>query len=118
VKRKNRKAFSLIEVIVALAIFSIAAVTLTISMANGLLCRRNVANRNAHHLEYTLAAHIIQNSASIDDAIRISSLTLPDGKVTSLAIAITPTDQEDLFFLEITMDGIQYKSLIANRNWQ
>jgi prepilin-type N-terminal cleavage/methylation domain-containing protein len=118
VKKRDKGAFSLVEVIVAVSMFSIAAVVLTISVANGLLCRRSMVNHDINFFEYAFVSHIVQNSASIHDATRISKLTLPDGRMIQTKIAIIPTDSENLFLADITIDKNQYKSLLANKNWQ
>ncbi|MDR0595669.1 MAG: type II secretion system GspH family protein [Puniceicoccales bacterium] len=117
-KKKGRKAFSLFEVVIAVAIFSIAAVALATSMANGLLCRRNVEDHDINSFEYAFVSHIVRNSESIYDATRLSNLSLPNGRKIETKIVITPTDLESLFLVDITINGHQYKSFFANKNWQ
>jgi hypothetical protein len=107
-----------VEIAVAVAIFSIAAVSLTTAVANGLLCRSHMANRGAEFFEYVFTLHIVENSQTIFDAIRISSLTLPSGGVIQTKIVITPTDTMNLFSAKMTINGNRHKVFLANRNWQ
>jgi prepilin-type N-terminal cleavage/methylation domain-containing protein len=118
VKKQSEKAFSVIEVIIAIAIFSVATVSLTMSMVNGLLCRNGIAKHNTDIFKYAFASHIIKDAKSIDDAIRISYLTLPSGDEIKINVAINTTDLKNLFSVVITIDGNRYPTLIANKTWR
>ncbi|MDR2436164.1 MAG: prepilin-type N-terminal cleavage/methylation domain-containing protein [Puniceicoccales bacterium] len=117
-KKKNRKSFSLVEVMVAVAIFSIAATALTIGVANGLLCRYGVINHRPSFFKYAFALHVARNLPSISDATGISSLTLPSGETMQVKAAIVPAGADNLFLLTLTVDGNQCETFLANGNWQ
>jgi prepilin-type N-terminal cleavage/methylation domain-containing protein len=117
-KKQSREAFSVPEVIVAIAIFSIAAISMTASMVNGLLCRSRMADHNSDALQYQLASRIVRNSKSIDDATGISHITLPSGKRMQTDVIVRSTNLKNLFSVDITTDDTRYTVFIANKNWQ
>jgi prepilin-type N-terminal cleavage/methylation domain-containing protein len=118
VKKKSRGAFSLIEVMVAIAIFSIAATALTVGVANGLLCCNSMINHRPDFFEYAFALHIVKNSASISSATGISKLTLPSGRIMQIKAAITTTGVDNLFSVNLAIDDSRYEIFLANGNWQ
>jgi hypothetical protein len=117
-KKQNEKAFSMAEIIAAVAIFFVAALSLTASVMNGLLCRSSLEKHNSDAIKYALISHMVKSTKSISDATRPSHLTLPNGKKVQTNIAVTGTDLESLFSVDMTIGKNRYTTFVANKNWR
>jgi len=53
-RRKGKLGFTLMEVMVALALFSVSVLVLTQSFVNGLMCKENLSKENTYPLVYQL----------------------------------------------------------------
>jgi general secretion pathway protein I len=103
----NSKAFSLIEVVVALALFAMAAVVLSSSFVNALLAREKGQSndlRNADIRAVRMQLLLQPNLEDAEDGDRYE--TLHNGEANWRA-TIEPTDVVDLFQVELAIEFMQ-----------
>lgn len=117
-KQKTKNAFFLIEVIIAIALFALAATTLTYSLTTGLVCREQIYNHTNKSEIYEFISKIITKSKSTQDLEEIHILTLPSKKQLNLNLIINKTDIDHLYCVTIELDNKKWtKVYIANLNW-
>ncbi len=99
------RAFTLIEVLVALAIFAIAAVVLGGAYVN--LLQANASLReldgSGDDLQWARAALLIE--PDLATAERGGDVILPDGRSANWRAVITPTNVSDLFDVVLELDA-------------
>jgi general secretion pathway protein I len=105
---RSRRAFSLIEVLVALAIFALAGMVLAAAYVNVLSAQNAILRRDAHDSSLQMIREALAAESLLENVEKWNDLKLPDeGKARWRAI-VTPTTVADLFDVtleaEITVD--------------
>lgn len=101
-KRPLRRGFTLIEVLVALAIFAIAAVVLGASYSNLMLAHAAIRDRDGSEADISWAREALL--AEPDRAVveRGGDIVLPDGRTGNWRATVTATSVSDLF--DVTLE--------------
>jgi general secretion pathway protein I len=104
-KRIHARAFTLIEVLVALAIFAVAAVVLGATYVNILLSHAALRDLDGSgdNLQWARAALLIEPDRAT--AERGGDVVLPDGRTANWRATIEPTGVSDLFDVTLEMDA-------------
>lgn len=100
----RRRGFTLIEVLVALAIFAIAAVVLGASYVNLLQAHAAIRDRDGSEADISWARDALLAEPDRAMVERGGDVVLPDGRMASWRATVTPTGVSDLFdvVLELT----------------
>lgn len=103
-KRVARSAFSLIEVLVAIALFGLATAALFSAVApvHEALFRLSSSTRDAGDLE--IAKAIAESSKDRNTLTQGGDAALPDGRSMAWRAVLEPTDVEALFLVHLTVD--------------
>ncbi|TAG32545.1 MAG: prepilin-type N-terminal cleavage/methylation domain-containing protein [Verrucomicrobia bacterium] len=103
--RGARRGFTLVEVLVALAIFSVAAVVLGSTYVNILLSHDALRklDGSGDDLQWARAPLLIEPDRAA--AERGGDVILPDGRTANWRATITPTRVSDLFDVVLEMDA-------------
>lgn len=112
---QSRRGFTLIEVLISLAIFALAAVVLSASYLNIIGSYREVGVRQQQEEDWKwlrLTVLFERDRKIVEDGGR---LALPDGSQLVWAAKIEPTDVADLF--RVTLTGETAKT-IGPEAWQ
>jgi general secretion pathway protein I len=101
----RRRAFTLIEVLIALAIFSIAAVVLGAAYTNLLLAHAALRDRDGAGDDLVSVREIVL--AEPDRAVveRGGDLVLPDGRSATWRATLNPLEVSDLFEVELELEA-------------
>lgn len=78
-KEKQNKGFTLLEILVALALFSVSVLILTQSFINGLLCKNTLSKENTHPFILQMIRSELQQMKR-DDVKSQHHFSLPDNK--------------------------------------
>jgi general secretion pathway protein I len=101
------KAFSLIEVVVALALFSMAAVVLSSSFVNALLAREKGRSNDIRDADIRAVRMQLLLEPNLEDAEDGEQLeTLSNGEASWSAM-IEPTDVVDLFQVQLFIEFLE-----------
>lgn len=92
-----RKGFTLIEVLVALAIFAIAAVVLGATYVNLIQAHAAIRDRDVADSDITWARDALLVEPERDKVERGGDVVLPDGRTATWRATITATNVSDLF---------------------
>lgn len=120
--RHDRRAFTLVEVLVALAIFAISSVVLGAAYLNLLQLQAAMRVRDTAEddLRWTRAALLAEPDRAL--AERGGDVVLPDGRRAMWRSTITPTNVSDLFDVTLEVEapppggsGDQVRSTVALR---
>ena len=100
--RFPRRAFTLIEVLVALAIFAIAAVVLGAAYSNLMLAHASIRDRDGSDAEIVWAreAMLLEPDRAVVE--RGGDIVLPDGRNATWRATVAPTSVSDLF--DVTLE--------------
>ncbi len=100
--RKN--AFTLIEVLVALAIFALAAVGLGSAYSNVLLSRMALKEKGVGEEDFARCRAAMLETANFADIEKGGDVYLPDDRMARWKGKIEPTTVADLFWVTITVE--------------
>ncbi|MFI5336722.1 MAG: type II secretion system protein J [Opitutales bacterium] len=98
-------AFTLVEVLVSLAIFAIAAVVLASAYLNVIGGYASLAERQQQEEDWQFARVMILSQSDRPTVEAGGRLTLPDGRPLSWQAKIEPTEVADLFRVTLTADA-------------
>jgi len=100
----KRKAFTLIEVLVALAIFALAAVGLGAAYSNVLLSRMALKEKGVGEEDFARCRAAMLETANFADIEKGGDVYLPDDRMARWKGKIEPTTVADLFWVTITVE--------------
>jgi general secretion pathway protein I len=100
--RKN--AFTLIEVLVALAIFALAAVGLGAAYSNVLMSRMALKEKGVGEEDFARCRAAMLETANFADIEKGGDVYLPDDRMGRWKGKIEPTTVADLFWVTITVE--------------
>lgn len=103
--RGGRGAFTLIEVLVALAIFALAAVALGATYMNLLQLHAELRDRDGSGDDLQWARAVLLVEPDRATAERGGDVVLPDGRTAHWSATITDTPVSDLFTVLLEMDA-------------
>jgi len=104
-KRIHRRGFTLIEVLVALAIFAFSAVVLGATYVNLLRTHAALRERDGSGDELQWARDALLSEPDRATAERGGDVVLPDGRTANWRATITETNVSDLFDVVLEMDS-------------
>ncbi len=104
-RRRAGRAFTLIEVLVALAIFAIAAVVLGTTYVNLLMCHAALRELDSSGGDMQWARDALLTVADRQEAERGGDVVLPDGRTANWRATITETGVSDLFDVVLELDA-------------
>lgn len=96
--------FTLIEVLVSLAIFALAAVVLSVAYLNILGSYRTLGSRHEAEENWKLLRAVVLTEADKEKVEQGGRIALPDGAHLNWKGQIEPTDVADLFRLTLEAD--------------
>ena len=99
--RHTSRAFTLIEVLISLAIFAMAAIGLSVAYLNVLGGYQSVAHRQEGEEEWKLLRTIILSEADREKVVAGGQLPLPDNSSLQWSATIDSTSVADLFAVTI-----------------
>ncbi len=102
--RQNRPGFSLIEVVVALAIFAMSAVVLTDTFVNSLLAREKGVGNDTRNRDIRAVRMQLLLEPNRDDAEDGDTYETLSNGVASWEADIEPTNVIDLFQVQLRVD--------------
>jgi general secretion pathway protein I len=100
-----RRGFTLIEVLVALAIFAIAAVVLGGAYVNLMQTHAALRDRDGSEGDIVWAREALLAEPDRAVAERGADVVLPDGRTATWRATITPTEVSDLFDVVLELDA-------------
>jgi len=103
----RRGGFTLLEVIVALAIFALAGTVLASAYLNVLGAQQAALTRDATAADLRFVREALAAEPALDKVTAWSELPLPDGRSARWRATVTPTAVADLFdvVLEVEFTG-------------
>ncbi len=102
---RPRRAFTLIEVLVSLAIFALAAVVLSVAYLNILGSYRTLGADQQLEEHWKLLRTVVLTEAEKEKVEEGGRVGLSDGRTLNWKAVIEPTDIADLFRLTIEADA-------------
>ena len=100
----RKKAFTLIEVLVALSIFALAAVGLGSAYSNVLLSRMALKEKGVGEEDFARCRAAMLETANFADIEKGGDVYLPDDRMARWKGKIEPTTVADLFWVTITVE--------------
>lgn len=103
--RRRRAGFTLVEVLVALAILALAAVALGTAYVNIIMTFASLRDRDGSgdDMQWARAALLVEPELAVVE--RGGDVILPDGRRASWRATVTPTAVSDLFDVVIELDA-------------
>jgi prepilin-type N-terminal cleavage/methylation domain-containing protein len=100
----RRNAFTLIEVLVALSIFALAAVGLGSAYSNVLLSRMALKEKGVGEEDFARCRAAMIETANFADIEKGGDVYLPDDRMARWKGKIEPTTVTDLFWITLTVE--------------
>jgi general secretion pathway protein I len=100
--KRGHRGFTLLEVLVALAIFAMVAVVLGAAYINVLMGYQQAGRDNADDLDVAFARQQIMTQPDMPTAEKGDEFTDTDGKLVTYSSDIEPTTTADLFTVTLT----------------
>jgi prepilin-type N-terminal cleavage/methylation domain-containing protein len=100
----RKKAFTLIEVLVALSIFALAAVGLGAAYSNVLLSRMALKEKGVGEEDFARCRAAVLETANFADIETGGDVYLPEDRMARWKGKIEPTTVADLFWVTITVE--------------
>lgn len=101
----RRRGFTLIEVLVALAIFAIAAVVLGATYTNLILAHAAIRDRDGSEADIAWAREALLVEPDRAVVERGGDVILPDGRTASWRATVTATNVSDLFDVVLELNA-------------
>lgn len=98
------RAFTFIEVMVALLIFALSGVVLASSYVNVLNAHQAALHRDEHAGDLRLVREALRAEPSVDKVTAWNELTLPDDRSARWKATLTPTPVADLFDVSLEIE--------------
>lgn len=105
-----RRAFTLIEVLVSLAIFALAAVVLSAAYLNVISGYQTRDELRAHEAGWQLARILVTTEADVTQVEKGGTLKLPDQGTLTWSADVEPTNIADLFAVTLHVQASGDKS--------
>jgi prepilin-type N-terminal cleavage/methylation domain-containing protein len=99
----KKSAFTLIEVVLASAIFATALVVLTSAFANALTAMHNMRRDAGDEVVFRYVSSLVTTIPDLDNFKEGEELDLPDDAKVSWKAQVEPTTVADLFKAELTI---------------
>lgn len=100
----GRRGFTLVEVLVSLAIFALAAVVLSAAYTNVLLARQAMRQLDIEDEAFARSRAALLETAGLEDAKVGGDIDLSDGRKAQWSAEIAPTQVSDLFSATLTVE--------------
>ena len=100
----RRRGFTLVEVLVSLAIFALAAVALSAAYTNVLLARQAMRRLDVEDEAFTRSRAALLETVGLEDAKAGGEIDLSDGRKARWSAEVEPTQVSDLFSATLTVD--------------
>lgn len=104
VKSKIRRGLTLIEVLVAIAIFGFIAVVLASSYVNILMGYQSVAKANVANEDLAFARQLVMTEPDLQAAQNGGNFDSANNRRVKWSSVVTPTTTTDLFSVELTIE--------------
>ncbi len=101
---RRSDAFTLIEVLVALAIFALSGIVLASAYVNVLNAHAAALHRDDYAVDRKLVREALMAEPSLDKVTAWNELTLPDDRTARWRATVTPTPVADLFDVAIEVE--------------
>ncbi|MDI1335451.1 MAG: prepilin-type N-terminal cleavage/methylation domain-containing protein [Lacunisphaera sp.] len=98
------RAFTFIEVMVALMIFALSGVVLASSYVNVLNAHQAALHRDDHAGDRRLVREALRAEPAVDKVTAWNALTLPDDRSARWRATLTPTPVADLFDVSLEIE--------------
>jgi general secretion pathway protein I len=102
--RGARRAFTIIEVLVALAVFALTAVVLGGAYLNVLIGYQIAGRDRSDEQQLAFARQQLMQIPDLETAKQGDKFATPDGRQVSWTAAVDPTDTADLFTVTLTCE--------------
>ncbi|HVU17473.1 MAG TPA: type II secretion system protein [Candidatus Didemnitutus sp.] len=103
-KHRVRSAFTLIEVLVALAILSASALVLAMAYSNVIRDYAAVFNRKDHAGDLQMIRGAVEATADLTTAQDWNDIVLPDNRKGRWRVSVTPGQIADLFAVDCQIE--------------
>jgi len=105
VSHRTPRGFTLIEVLVSLAIFALAAVVLSVAYLNIIGSYRALGAQHQGDEDWKLLRAVVLTEELLEKVEEGGRIALPDGRQLNWKAKVDPTDVADLFLLTLEADS-------------